>query len=199
MRQEPWSKGTIITELCPALITTVFFWFCGEMRALFFFESRGPKTGSVRKKQQWLSYCLQVYERFQEKKLRREREQVGMTTDEISGRPQSFLTIRFTECWNWSLREFLGWPFPGKKCCGWTDYSKSRPFTFLNATGWTHFFRGPLLCWAPCSHEAKFGLLPQLPPLRDLRSDHLIYIPKLRGIKDLSQAAKSGIHSLTAM
>ena len=169
------------------------------MRAL---RGRGPKTGSVRKKQQWLGYCLQVHERLQKKTLS-QREQVWVTTDEISGQPKSVLTIRLTECWNWSLREFLGWPFPGKKFCGWTDNFKSRPFTFLNATGWTYLSRGPLLFWAPCSCEAELVFFHNFLPWGIYRVTTRsisppISITKLPGIKDLSQAAKSGIHSPTA-
>lgn len=166
-------------------------------------RGRGPKTGSVRKKQPWFSYCLQVYESLQKKELSK-REQVWMTADEISGRPKSFLMIRLTEYWNWSLREFLGLPFPGKKFCGWTDNSKSWPFTFLNAREWTHFSRGPLLFWDPRSREAELvfffhNFLPWgIYRVTTQSTSPPISITKLPGIKDLSQAAKSGIHSPTA-
>lgn len=59
-----------------------------------------------------------------------------MTAGEVPGRPRNFLTIRLTEYWNWSLREFLVWPFPGKKLflINWLFQ-----VAFLKAGGWTVF------------------------------------------------------------
>lgn len=42
----------------------------------------------------------------------------------------------------------------------------------------TKFSQGPFLLWAPRSQQVELGFLfPQLPSLRDVLSDHPIYIP----------------------
>lgn len=189
--KNPGSKRTINTELCQLWSPPFFLVLCGEMRALFFFwEQRTPKQ-ALRGKKATVTQLLpsSSMKGFRKKKLRHEKR-TGWNDSRWDLRPTpGFLTIRFTE-----MLELVTEVVPrvafstGKKCCGWTDYSKSWPFTFLNATGWTHFSE-VLSCF-----ELRALTRPRLVffttslPLRGSTEDHLIYIPKLHPeSKDLNR------------
>lgn len=129
-----------------------FSFQCGGTRD--FRGGRRPKTGSEKKAietQLWSSSTWKALE----KGIKWKRTGLSGSEWDLSW-PRNSLTIRLTEYLNWSLREFPVWPFPGKKCFGWTDSSTSRPFTFLKARGWTNFSQGPLLFWAPRSQSWDF-------------------------------------------
>lgn len=93
-----------------------------------------------------------------------------MTAGEISGWPRHFLTIWLIEYWNWSWREFLVWPFSGKK------FFFDEPT--ISSHGHSHSWRqkGELhFSGLQGPKRQELGFLSQFPSLRDLLSDHLIY------------------------